>query len=490
MPHIDLRSAAAIAGAVRSGALCATDVVATALATVERRNRHENALVETFAASAMATAERVDAARRRGEDPGPLAGVPIAIKDNLLLRGHIAACGSRMLADFRAPYTATVVQRLLDRGAVVIGRTNMDEFGMGSSTEHSAYGPTRNPWDRSRVPGGSSGGAAAAVAGELCPIAFGSDTGGSVRQPASMCNLTGLKPTYGRMSRYGLVAYASSLDCIGVLAHDAADLALALGVAGPDGRDTTALDAPVPAYVAELANRTELKGLRIGVLDDDDGGAGLDAAVKAATTTALQTLEALGARLVPCVLPHVRHAVSTYYLLAAAEASSNLARYDGVRFGLSRKGRTIDESYANSRSDGFGAEVQLRILLGTHALQHGYHDELYGQATRVRQLLRRDFDAAFAHCDLIASPTSPLPAFAIGSKIDDPVAMYRCDAMTVPASLAGLPALSMPCGFAKGNLPIGLQLTAPALAEVLLLQVANVYQQRTDWHRQRPEECT
>lgn len=487
MTTIDLRSAATLARAVQDGSLRAADVAATALAAIASRNDSTNAFVETFADTAMAQAERVDARRQQGGARLPLAGVPIAIKDNLLLQGHLAACGSRMLRDFRAPYTATVVQRLLDLGAVVLGRTNMDEFGMGSSTEHSVHGASRNPFDTTRVPGGSSGGAAAAVASELCPIALGSDTGGSVRQPAAMCNLTGLKPTYGRMSRYGLVAYASSLDCIGVLAHDAEDAALALQGAGLDPFDGTSRNEAVPDYSAALQKRTDLRSVRLGVLDGDSRG--IEDAVRTATDAAIATMVDLGATVVRCSLPHDRHSVSTYYLLAAAEASSNLARYDGLRYGYSQRGRTLDDCYERSRSEGFGREVQLRILLGTHALQAGYQHELYGKATKVRRLLQQDFGRAFAHCDLIVSPTSPIVAFPIGSKIDDPVAMYRCDALTVGASLAGLPAMSVPCGFAEGQLPIGLQLTAPALREDLLLQVAHVFQAHTKWHRQRPASC-
>ena len=477
--------ALAIAAAVRQGELRARDVAAASLARIGEHEPRLGAFVETWPDAAMAAAERIDRQRAAGEPVGPLAGVPVAIKDNLLLAGHVAACGSRMLERFVAPYTATAVARLLQLDAVVIGRTNMDEFGMGSSTEWSAFGPTHNPWAHDRGPGGSSGGSAAAVAADLCPLALGSDTGGSVRQPAALCGVTGLKPSHGRISRRGLVAYASSLDCVGILGRAAADLALVLQIAGADPGDSTAATVAVPDYAREVAARGDLAGLRIG--RPRELAAGIDAGVAAAVDAALSVLQDRGAHLVDCALPSVAHAVATYYLVAAAEASSNLARYDGVRYGLrqDRAGR-LEALYADSRSQGFGPEVQLRILLGTFALQHGYQDEVYGQATRVRALLRQDFARAFAQCDLIACPTSPVPPFALGSKLDDPLAMYRCDALTVPPSLAGLPALSLPCGFAGAGLPVGLQLVAPAFAESLLLQAGHVYQQQTDWHRRRP----
>ena len=483
--HGTADSALAIAASVRSGAVRAREVTAGCLRRIATGNAGLFAFVETFAERALARAEDIDRARERGAVLGPLAGVPVALKDNLLLEGQIAACGSRMLERFVSPLSSTVAQRLEAAGAVVVGRTNMDEFGMGNSTERSAFGQTRNPWDRARVPGGSSGGAAAAVAAGMCPVALGSDTGGSVRQPAALCGVTGLKPTYGRLSRHGLVAYASSLDCVGVLAADAADVALAMAIAGADPADATSQTAPVPDFPAALTARTDLAGLRIGCVGELDAAV-TDPELAAAVDAARGELRALGAELVPVRLPTIAHAIAAYYLIAAAEASSNLARYDGVRFGLRADGRTLDEVYARSRSQGFGAEVQLRILLGTYALQHGYRDQVYGQATRVRALLRHDFAAAFAACDLIACATSPVPPWPLGAMDREPVAMYRCDALTVPASLAGLPALSLPCGFTAGNLPIGLQLIGAPLREDLLLQVGHVYQQRTGWHRRRP----
>lgn len=480
------RSALEVAAQVRQGTLRAQDVVGDCLQRISAADPGLSAFVEVWPEAAMAMASAIDRDRALGRPPGPLAGVPFALKDNLLLEGRRAACGSRMLEHFVAPYSATTVKRLIARGAVPLGRTNMDEFGMGSSTEHSAFAATRNPWARDRVPGGSSGGAAAAVAADLCPLALGSDTGGSVRQPAALCGVMGLKPTYGRLSRHGLVAYASSLDCVGILARVAADVALALQVAGPDPADATSADVVVPDFAGLLAARHDLAGLRIG-LPAELHGAGIDAGVAAAVAAAGLVLQELGARLAPAALPTVEHAVATYYLIAAAEASSNLARYDGIRFGLRvDDDGGLDALYARSRSAGFGPEVQLRILLGTFALQQGYQDEVYGQATRVRALLRRDFARAFAHCDLLACATSPVPAFPLGSKVDDPLAMYLCDALTVPASLAGLPALSLPCGFTPDGLPVGLQLIAPPFREDLLLQVAHRYQEATGWHRRRP----
>ncbi len=485
MPQPDLASCRAIASSVRTGERRAADVVADCLQGIDANDASIGAFVEVFRARALAQAEALDAARARGAALPPLAGVPVAIKDNLLLEGEVAACGSRMLASFRAPFTATVVQRLVDLGAVVIGRTNMDEFGMGSSTERSAFFPTRNPWDLGRVPGGSSGGAAAAVAAGFCALALGSDTGGSVRQPAAMCGVTGLKPTYGRLSRYGLVAYASSLDCPGFLARSADDLALAMQVAGRDPHDATSLDADA-AECAFDEGAASLRGLRIGVLRDAAIEAGVEREVRDSCDTACAELQRRGAEIVDVTLPRAQHAVAAYYLVASAEASSNLARYDGIRFGHSPGGRTLEDAVTNARSEGFGPEVQLRVLLGTHALRTGYHDELYGQASRVRALVRADFQAAFRGCDLIASPTSPVAAFALGSRIDDPLAMHACDALTVPASLAGLPALSVPCGFTADGLPIGLQLTAPHRREGALLAAAHAWQQATDWHQRRP----
>ncbi|MCA8950082.1 MAG: aspartyl/glutamyl-tRNA amidotransferase subunit A, partial [Planctomycetes bacterium] len=422
-------SASVWAERVRSGELRAADLAAACLDHVRLRDPLLHAFLGIEPDAVLAAAEAVDAARARGDQLGPLAGVPVAWKDNLVRRGELATAGSRLLETFRSPYSATVIERLERAGAVLLGRTNLDEFGMGSTTENSGFGPTRNPWDPELVPGGSSGGSAAAVAADCCPLALGSDTGGSVRQPAAFCGVSGLKPTYGRVSRYGLIAYASSLDCVGAVARHADDLQLWLRIAeGRDPRDPTSVDT-----VAVPPRADGLAGLRIG-LPWQLNGPGVDPEVAAAVAAAAERLAALGAEVTECSLPAVEHAVPTYYLIATAEASSNLARYDGVRFGARRDGRRLEAMMASTRSAGFGHEVQLRILLGTFALRAGYHDEFYGQATRVREVLRADFARAFAEFDVLLCPTSPVPPFPLGERIDDPLAMYLCDALTVPAS--------------------------------------------------------
>jgi len=435
--------------------------------------------------AARAEAAESDRRRGRGERLSPLDGVPVAIKDNLIQEGEPCGCASRILDGFVAPYQGSQVARLRAAGAVIVGRTNMDEFAMGSSTENSARGPTRNPWDRERVPGGSSGGSAAAVAAGIVPAALGSDTGGSIRLPASLCGVVGLKPTYGRVSRYGLVAFASSLDQVGPLARTAADCALLLeAIAGHDPADSTSLPDPVPNYTESLSG--QVAGLRIGMPREFFEESGADRAVLACVREALAELERAGMRPVPVSLPHTRHAVATYYLIATAEASSNLARYDGVRYGRRAPASSLGEMYRRTRSEGFGPEVKRRILLGTYVLSAGYYDAYYRKAMKVRTLLRRDFEAAWAHCDLIVSPTSPEVAFRFGEKVKDPLRMYLSDIYTVSANLAGLPAISLPCGFAQA-LPVGLQLIGRALDEATLLRVADAYQRRTAWHASRPE---
>lgn len=475
-------SATRIAAMVRAGEVTAVEAAEAALARVGAADSELHAFLEVTRDTALAAARAVDERHARGGDPGPLAGVPMAWKDNLVLADHVASAGSRMLEQYRSPFTATALQRALAAGAIPIGRTNMDEFGMGSSTENSAYGPTRNPWRRDRVPGGSSGGSAAAVAAGMCPLAMGSDTGGSVRQPASLCGVTGLKPTYGRVSRHGLIAYASSLDCVGAFARTAEDLALWLSVvSGIDPADPTS----TPAEPGHTRRRQDLRGLRIGV-PWELNGPGLDDEIARVTREALATLTELGARVVDVALPHVPHAVPAYYLVATAEASSNLARYDGVRYGLRRGANRCDAMITASRSAGFGPEVQLRILLGTFALSAGYQDEFYRRANDARAQLTADFRAAFAQCDVVWSPTSPIPAFPIGSRTDDPLAMYLCDVLTVPASLAGLPALSQPCGFTRDGMPVGMQWTAPAMQDEELLDIARLFESHTDHHKRSP----
>ncbi|WP_143891152.1 Asp-tRNA(Asn)/Glu-tRNA(Gln) amidotransferase subunit GatA [Tepidimonas alkaliphilus] len=463
---------------------------------------HLNAFVAVDAELSLQQARAADARLARGE-VAPLLGVPIAHKDVLVTRGWPTTAGSRMLAGYRSPFDATVVARLGQgddvhpgAGAVTLGKLNCDEFAMGSGNEHSAWGPARNPWDPARVPGGSSGGSAAAVAAGLVPAATGTDTGGSIRQPAAFCGITGIKPTYGRCSRYGLIAYASSLDQAGPMARSARDCALLLSVmAGPDPwRDATCLDLPPQDYTQGLDEpwpgadaQRPLQGLRIGLPHEFWHTQGCAADVQAALRAALEVLEQLGARLVEVCLPHSELAIPAYYVLAPAEASSNLSRFDGVRYG--HRAASCDDLadlYGRSRSEGFGPEVQRRILVGTYVLSHGYYDAYYLQAQKIRRLIAQDFAAAFAHCDLIAGPVAPSVAWPIGAKSDDPVAEYLADIYTLPASLAGLPALSMPAGVGEGGLPVGLQLIGPYLTEARLLRVAHQFQHVTDWHRRTP----
>jgi len=434
---------------------------------------------------ALEQARQVDDLRAGGEKPGPLAGVPIAIKDVLCTRGIPTTCASRILEGFRPPYDATVVRRCRDAGMPMVGKTNMDEFAMGSSTENSAYKVTRNPWDLERVPGGSSGGSAAAVAAGEAPIALGSDTGGSIRQPAALCGITGLKPTYGRVSRYGLIAYASSLDQVGPLARDVRDCALAMNVlAGRDQHDATSADIPTPDYVAGLTG--EVSDLRAGV-PKELMGEGIEPEVRTVVEAAIAQFEELGMAVEEVEMPNLDYSLPVYYLIAPAEAASNLARYDGVRYGHRTEEEVADvyDLFAKSRGEGFGPEVRLRIMLGTFALSAGYYDAYYLKAQRVRTLIRQDFDRAFADHDVLLSPTSPTVAFGIGEKADDPLQMKLADICTIPINLAGIPALSVPCGMAAG-LPVGLQIMGRPFEEDVLLRVGDAYQQATDWHTKRP----
>jgi aspartyl-tRNA(Asn)/glutamyl-tRNA(Gln) amidotransferase subunit A len=452
------------------------------LARIERLNPGLNALITLTAEQALAAAAAADARRAAGEQ-GSLLGIPLIHKDIFCTDGVRTSCGSRMLDNFIAPYDATVVTRLKAAGAVMLGKANMDEFAMGSSNETSYYGPVKNPWDVSKVPGGSSGGSAAATAARLAPFATGTDTGGSIRQPAALTGVTGVKPTYGRVSRYGMIAFASSLDQAGVFAHSAADAAAVLHVmAGFDPRDSTSIDAPVPDYSATLEE--PLKGLKIGLLREFFDG--LEARNTALIHDALKIYRDLGAETVEVSLPHLPLSVPTYYVVAPAECSSNLSRFDGVRFGY----RCADPAdlldlYKRSRGEGFGAEVKRRIMTGTYVLSAGYFDAYYLKAQKVRRLITDDFRAAFAQVDLLIGPTTPTPAFAIGAKIDDPVTMYLNDIYTIGANLAGLPGLSLPCGFVEG-LPMGLQLIGPHFSEAKLLNAAHRFQQATDWHNQSP----
>ena len=476
-------SVSALGDALRRGELSSVELTAHFLDRIAAHDTALNSFITVTGDIALADAARADERRRAGEH-GPLLGIPIAHKDIFCTRGVRTSCGSRMLDSFVAPYDATVVDRLRARGTVMLGKTNMDEFAMGSSNQTSWYGPVRNPWDTARVPGGSSGGSAAAVAAGLAPIATGTETGGSVRQPAALSGLTGLKPTYGRVSRFGMVAFASSLDQAGLLARSAEDIALSLGaIAGHDPADSTSTDRPGDDYPGALGS--DLSGVRIGVVKEQFGD-GLDPEIGTLVEEAIIELERLGATLLDVSLPNSALSIPVYYVVAPAEASSNLSRYDGVRFGH-RAAHPVDmeDLYKRSRSDGFGDEVKRRIMIGTYVLSAGYYDAYYLKAQQIRRLICADFARAFEQVDLIVGPTSPFTAFPIGEKLDDPVAMYLCDIYTSGINLAGLPALSAPAGFAHG-LPVGLHLMGNHFREDLLLRVAHRYQQATDWHMRRP----
>jgi aspartyl-tRNA(Asn)/glutamyl-tRNA(Gln) amidotransferase subunit A len=457
----------------------AVEVIEAALANAQSVEPQLKAYIRFTPQRALAKAREVDAQIKNGNDPGPLGGVPVAVKDIFCVAGEIATAGSKILENFRAPYSATVVHKLDDAGAVIIGKTNMDEFAMGSSCENSGFFPTHNPWDLSRVPGGSSGGSASTVGARTVPIALGTDTGGSIREPASFCNIVGVKPTYGRVSRYGMIAFASSLDQAGPMTADVRDAAQTLSViAGHDPMDSTSIDAPVPDYVATL--RTDLQGVRIGIVGEFEEQMGKsDPAVAALYKAAYADLERLGARLVDVNLPHARYGLATYYLIAPAECSSNLARYDGARYG-----RRVDDGgdvfamFEHTRAAGFGDEVKRRVILGTYALSAGYYDAYYVRAQKVRTLIKQDFDDAFARCDAIACSAVSCPPFELGAKTQDPVAMYLMDYFTIPMSLAGVPAMSVPAGYI-GGLPMGLQIVTPAFEEGRMLGIAHAYEQAT-----------
>ncbi len=462
----------------------AEELTRTLLARIAQLDPQLNSFITVTPEHAIAQAQAADARRANGES-GALLGVPLAHKDLFCTQGIRTSCGSRMLDNFAAPYDATVVAKLNAAGAVTLGKLNMDEFAMGSANENSHYGAVKNPWNLAHVPGGSSGGSAAAVAARLLPVATGTDTGGSIRQPAAFTNLTGIKPTYGRVSRWGMIAYASSLDQAGVLARNAEDCALLLqGMAGFDPQDSTSIDEPVPDYSATLGD--SLQGLRIGV-PKEYFGAGLDPRIAERVQASIQALEKLGAVIKHISLPNMQQAIAAYYVIAPAEASSNLSRFDGVRFGYRCENpKDLTDLYKRSRAEGFGAEVQRRIMVGAYALSAGYYDAYYLQAQKIRRLIKNDFMAAFEDVDMILSPTTPNPAWKLGAKNADPVAAYLEDIYTITANLAGLPGLSMPAGFVDG-LPVGVQLLAPYFQEGRLLNVAHQYQQVTDWHTRAPE---
>ena len=474
-------------GQLLNGEVSSRELVDQQLERIQSVDTEIHAFVELTAERARADADRVDAARAAGEDLGPLAGVPLAIKDNLCTRGVRTTCSSRMLEQFVPPYESTVTERLWSAGAVLMGKTNLDEFAMGGSTETSAFGPTCNPWNTEHVPGGSSGGSAAAVAAGECMAALGSDTGGSIRQPASFCGVVGLKPTYGRVSRWGLVAFASSLDQVGPFSTSVADAAELLQVmAGPDPRDSTCLNVPVPNYVAGLEQ--SIKGLKVGLIRECFVAEGLDPEVKQSVMAAAAQLEALGAELVELSCPRFNDGIATYYVIAPSEASANLARYDGVKYGYrAEDAESLAAMTARSRAEGFGAEVQRRILIGTYALSAGYVDAYYRKAQQVRTLIRRDFDTAFQSVDVLLTPTAPSTAFRAGAHADDPLSMYLADLLTIPVNLAGLPAISVPCGFSSAGLPIGVQLIGNVLQEAQVLQVAHQYEQAAGIAAQRPD---
>lgn len=475
----------ATARALASGQLTAVEVVSAALQRAAAVEPAVGAFLRLTPESALERAAAIDARRARGESVGALAGVPAGLKDNLAVAGEPLTCGSRILAGYRSPFSATAVERLLAAGAVSIGKTNLDEFAMGSSCENSALATTRNPWDRDRVPGGSSGGSAAAVASGSVPLALGSDTGGSIRQPAALCGVVGLKPTYGRVSRWGLVAFASSLDQVGPITRSVRDAALALGVlAGSDERDATSATAAVPDYLEGIEDGAA--GLRVGVLREIDLD-GLETGVQSNWTAALERLAGLGAEIVPVSVPDVRFAIETYYVIANCEASANLARFDGVRYGRRAEGaRELAELYLASRSEGFGAEVKRRIMLGTFALSSGYYEAYYARARAVMEELRKQLGAALERIDAIATPTTPTAAFRLGEKLEDPLAMYLSDVFTTPANLAGLPAVAIPSGVDALGLPLSLQLIGRPFEEGRILRIARAFERDLDW-RSAPE---
>jgi aspartyl-tRNA(Asn)/glutamyl-tRNA(Gln) amidotransferase subunit A len=504
------RTARELLRRLEAGEISSVELTTACIERISATDDRVGAFLRVDEKRALAQAAAVDAKRAKKQPVGRLAGLPVAVKDVLCDRGQLTTCASRMLADFRPPYDSTVVAKLKAAGAVLLGRTNMDEFAMGGSTENSAFQVTRNPWDLERTPGGSSGGSAASVAAGMVPLSIGTDTGGSIRQPAGLCGIVGMKPTYGRVSRYGLVAFASSLDQVGPMARSVEDVALLLEtIAGHDVLDSTSLDEPVPAYTATV--NQPLAGLRIGVAKEHFA-AGLDAEVEQAVRAALEVYESLGATIEDISLPHGKHAVATYYVIAPSEASSNLARYDGAHYGyrtneqemlaelaaerkkLQAAGdqRGLDDldtalvrMYRRTRAEGFGPEVKRRIMLGTYSLSAGYYDAYYLKALKVRRLIRQDFDRAFEQVDLIAGPITASPAFKLGEMTDDPLAMYLVDLYTVSANLAGIPGLCLPCGQSESGLPIGLQLQAPILQEERLLRGARMYEQATDWHNER-----
>lgn len=469
---------------LKAGEISSVELTRAYLDRIDRLDGIIRAYITVAAESALATAEKADQRRKAGED-APLLGIPLGIKDVLSTKGVETTCGSKILKGYVPIFDATCITRLYDAGMVMLGKLNMDEFAMGSSCENSGFFPTHNPWNLDRVPGGSSGGSSAAVAAGMCAGALGTDTGGSIRLPGAFCGIAALKPSYGRVSRYGLVAYGSSLDQAGPMTRTVADAALLLGVmAGHDPLDSTSMPVEVPDYTAEL--NKGIDGLRIGIPEEYFVD-GIQPEVDEAVRAAIAQLEALGATMVPISLPHTEYSLPVYYMIATSEASTNLARYDGIRFGTKIEGADMWETYRKTRGEGFGPEVKRRIMLGTYALSAGYYDAYYGKASQVRTLIKQDFDKAFKDVDLIVAPTSPNTAFKLGENVDDPIQMYLADVLTIAANLAGVCGLNVPCGFDGEGLPIGLQLIGPAFKEDVVLRAGHAYEQATDWHTRRPD---
>jgi aspartyl-tRNA(Asn)/glutamyl-tRNA(Gln) amidotransferase subunit A len=470
---------------LRTQELSSQELTLAAFQRIRETDDKIHAYITLCRDGALEQAKQADERLKRGGNTPPLLGIPIAVKDNFLTHGLRTTCASKILGDFIPPYDATTVKRTREAGAIIVGKTNLDEFAMGSSTENSAYVPTRNPWDPERVPGGSSGGSAAAVAADQCMAALGTDTGGSIRQPAAFCGVVGLKPTYGRVSRYGIIAFASSMDQVGSLTKDVRDCALMLeAIAGHDPADSTSADRPVPRYSDALTG--DVKGLRLGV-PEEYFITGIAPEVEQAVRDAIRLLAKNGAVVEEISLPHTEYAVAVYYIVATAEASSNLARYDGMRFGHRAGGKDLLETYMLSREEGFGPEVKRRIMLGTYVLSAGYYDAYYLKAQRARALIKQDFDEAFRRCDAIITPTAPTTAFKIGEKIANPLQMYLSDIYTISVNLAGLPALSLPCGFDGDGMPIGLQIIGKPFDEASILRLAYAYEQATEWHKKKPK---
>ncbi|HXG30456.1 MAG TPA: Asp-tRNA(Asn)/Glu-tRNA(Gln) amidotransferase subunit GatA [Thermodesulfobacteriota bacterium] len=482
LPFLTIREVSEL---IRKGEISPVELTESVLRRIEEVDGRLNSYITVLSDHALRSAREAEKTISSGRYIGPLHGVPIGLKDIFVMKGVRTTCGSKILEDFIPPYDATVTLRLKNAGAIIVGKNNMDEFAMGSSTENSYFGPTRNPWDLERVPGGSSGGSAASVSASLCFASIGTDTGGSIRQPAALCGIVGLKPTYGRVSRFGMIAFASSLDQGGPLAKTVEDAALVLNaVAGGDPRDSTSVDVPVPDYTKRI--KDGVKGVRIGV-PKEYFIEGIDAEVEEGVKRAIALVEDLGGVVEEISLPHTRYAVSAYYIIAPSEASSNLARYDGVRYGFrSSDVGSLRDMYSKTRAEGFGNEVKRRIMIGTYALSAGYYDAYYLKAQRVRTLIKRDFEEAFKKVDVIMTPTSPEPAFKIGEKTDDPLKMYLSDIFTIPCNLAGLPGISIPCGFTSSGLPIGVQILGKPFDEETLLRVANAYELHTNWREKRP----